>query len=153
MIILGILPRYKLCSISGSPFSAPFSITIRSMNILELSTKRFKHIVTLRVLLDNPETTEAVATTDVGAVAVAMVVVVVRSNSDAGGNSGSDSNSNLLCVNYVYKFGYFFKLNPFFRFQIQVCSGIGRPTKLFHYCTSPTWKYNSTKNKHRLGLE
>ena len=123
------------------------------MNILELSTKRFKHIVTLRVLLDNPETTEAVATTDVGAVAVAMVVVVVRSNSDAGGNSGSDSNSNLLCVNYVYKFGYFFKLNPFFRFPIQVCSGIGRPMKLFHYCTSPTWKYNGTKNKHRLGLE
>ena len=64
MIILGILPRYKLCSISGSPFSAPFSITIRSMNILELSTKRFKHIVTLRVLLDNPETIEAVTGTD-----------------------------------------------------------------------------------------
>ena len=116
------------------------------MNILELGTNRFKHVVTLRVLLDNPETTEAVA--------VAMVVVVVWSNSDAaGGNSGSDSNSNLLCVNYVYKFGYFLKLNPFFRFQMQVCSGIGRPMKLFHYCTSPTWKYNSTKNKHRLGLE
>ena len=121
-------------------------ITIRSMNILELNTKRFKHIGTLRVLLDNPETTEAVATTDVGAVAVAMVVVVVWSNSDAaGGNSGSDSNSNLLCVNYVYKFGYFLKLNPFFRFQIQVCSGSGWPMTLFHYCTSPTWKYNSTK--------
>ena len=66
------------------------------MNILQLSTKRFKHIVTLRVLLDNPETIEAVATTDVGAVAVAMVVVVVRSNSGAGGKSGSDSNS--LCL-------------------------------------------------------
>ena len=47
------------------------------MNILELSTNRFKHVVTLRVLLDNLETTEAVA--------VAMVVVVVRSNSGAGG--------------------------------------------------------------------
>ena len=55
--------------------------------------------MTLRVLLDNLETTEAVAGTDVGAVAVAMVVVVVRSNSGAGGNSGSDSNSNLLSVN------------------------------------------------------
>ena len=99
MIILGILPRYKLCSISGSPFSAPFSITVRFINILELSTNRFKHVVTLRVLLDNPETTEAVAGTDVEAVAVAMVVVVMRSNSGAGGNSGSDSNSNLLSVN------------------------------------------------------
>ena len=69
------------------------------MNILELSTNRFKHVVTLRVLLDNLETTEAVA--------VAMVVVVVRSNSGAGGNSGSDSNSNLLSVNEVYKFRYF----------------------------------------------
>ena len=119
------------------------------MNILELSTNRFKHVVTLRVLLDNPETTEAVA--------VAMVVVVVRSNGGAGGNSGSDSNSNLLSVNKVYKFRYFFKPNPFFRFQIQVCSGSGWPMTLFHYCTSPTWKYNSTKcstqNKHRLGLE
>ena len=79
--------------------SAPFSIIVRSMNILELGTNRFKHVVTLRVLLDNPETTEAVA--------VAMVVVVVRSNSGAGGNSGSDSNSNLLSVNKVYKFRYF----------------------------------------------
>ena len=64
MIILGIFPRYKLCSISESPFSAPFSITVRSINILELSTNRFKHVVTLRVLLDNPETIEAVAGTD-----------------------------------------------------------------------------------------
>ena len=82
---------------------------------------------------------------------------MVRSNSGAGGNNGSDSNSNLLSVNYVDKFGYFLKPNPFFRFQIQVCSGIGWPMTLFHYCTSPTWKYNSTKystqNKHRLGLE
>ena len=103
MIILGILPRYKLCSISGSPFSAPFLITVRSINILELSTNRFKHVVTLKVLLDNPETTQAVATTDVGAVAVAMVVVGVRSNSGAGGNNGSDNSNNLLSVNYVYK--------------------------------------------------
>ena len=107
------------------------------MNILELGTNRFKHVVTLRVLLDNPETTEAVA--------VAMVVVVVRSNSGAGGKSGSDSNSTLLSVNYVDKFGYVLKPNPFFRFQIQVCSGSGWPMTLFHYCTSPTWKYNSTK--------
>ena len=64
MIILGIFPRYKLCSISGSPFSAPFSITVRSINILELSTNRFKHVVTLRAVLDNPETIEAVAGTD-----------------------------------------------------------------------------------------
>ena len=71
------------------------------MNILELSTNRFKHVVTLRVLLDNLETTETVA--------VAMVVVVVRSNGGAGGNSGSDSNSNLLSVNKVYKFRYFSK--------------------------------------------
>ena len=44
-----------------------------------------------------------------------MVVVVVRSNSGVGGNSGSDSNSNLLSVNYVDKFGYFLKPNPFFQ--------------------------------------
>ena len=39
---------------------------------------------------------------------------MVRSNSGVGGNSGSDSNSNLLSVNYVDKFGYFLKPNPFF---------------------------------------
>ena len=67
-----------------------------------------------------------------------MVVVVVRSNSGAGGNSGSDSNSTLLSVNYVDKFGYVLEPNPFFRFQIQVCSGVGWPMTLCHYCTSPT---------------
>ena len=67
-----------------------------------------------------------------------MLVIVVRSNSGAGGNSGSDSNSTLLSVNYVDKFGYVLEPNPFFRFQIQVCSGDGWPMTLFHYGTSPT---------------
>ena len=38
----------------------------------------------------------------------------------------------------------FLKQNPFFRFQIQLCSGIGWPMTLFLNSTSPTSKYNST---------
>ena len=56
--------RWVLYDMTPFRHSAPFSITVRSINILELSTNRFKHVVTLRVLLDNPETIEAVTGTD-----------------------------------------------------------------------------------------